>query len=210
MERVILGLLDVIKRLHAGYVFERRAKVLAQMLSGLIPPGSSVLDIGSGNGAIADLIMKGHRTVRIRGIEVLKRPDCLIECDVFDGNRLPYGDASFDVSMFVDVLHHAPNIEELIREAARTSRCVLIKDHIAETALDRLTLKFLDWVANRPYGVRLIYNYMDRGRWAECLSNAGLRVVSWEEHVPLYPFPFGYVFGRKLHFVALLEKSKKS
>jgi SAM-dependent methyltransferase len=202
--------LSLLKRAHGGAVHGRRVRVLAEALAPKIPAGSSVLDIGCGDGTLAGLVMRRNPSVSIRGIEFAPRPDCLIECAAFDGATIPHPADSFDVCMFVDVLHHAPDaqgIARLLSEACRVSRrYVLIKDHLSESFFDFKTLQFMDWVGNRPHGVVLPYNYQSRAQWNSFFSEAGLAIRDWNGSVPLYPFPFSAVFGRGLHFVALLEK----
>jgi SAM-dependent methyltransferase len=201
--------LSLLKRAHGRAVFGRRVRVLAEFLAAKVPPGASVLDIGCGDGAIASGIARQNVTVSVRGIEFAPRPACLIECLPFDGVTIPHPSASFDVCMFVDVLHHAKDaqgIERLLSEACRVSRrFVLIKDHLSESFLDFKTLQFMDWVGNRPHGVVLPYNYQSRAQWKQYFSAAGLNVHDWNDRIPLYPFPFSLLFGRHLHFIALLE-----
>lgn len=188
-------------------MFGRRARVLAASLAARIPAGASVLDVGCGDGTVGHLIAEIDPTISIRGVEVAPRPRCRIACLPFDGRTIPLDDASVDVCLFVDVLHHTLNIPELLAEARRVSRRhVLVKDHACETALDRAVLSFMDWVGNRPHGVSLPYNYQRDAEWRRHLRACGLRLVSWQARLPLYPFPFDHVFGRGLHFIALLEK----
>ncbi len=186
--------------------------MLAEMLAAQIPAGASVLDIGCGDGTLANLITEFNPSATIKGIEFAPRENCRIECKVFDGATIPYPAASFDVCMFVDVLHHVGNsqgIERLLCEACRASRkFVLIKDHLSESGLDFRTLQFMDWVGNRPHGVVLPYNYQSRGEWDKHFLASGLSVKEWQARVPLYPFPFDALFGRRLHFIGLLEKSE--
>jgi len=202
--------LSLLKQAHARTVFGRRARVLAQYLAKEIPDGSSVLDIGCGDGTIATLIKEFNPGVNIRGIEFAARPNCSIECEIFDGKTIPHPAGSFDVCMFVDVLHHAGNsqgIAALLSEASRVSRrLVLIKDHLAENRFDFKTLQLMDWVGNRPHGVVLPYNYQKRAQWDLFFAQSALEVIHWREHIPLYPFPFNLLFGRKLHYIALLQK----
>ena len=199
--------LTVLKRAHQSAVFGRRARVLAESLAAKIPPNSSVLDIGCGDGTIASLIMELNPKVTIQGIEFAERPSCRIACKPFDGKSIPHPAGSFDACMFVDVLHHTHGIETLLAEACRVSRrYVLIKDHLAENWLDFKTLQFMDWVGNRPHGVVLPYNYQSRAQWDCYFSAVGLRSVARQDRVKLYPFPFSALFGRKLHFIELLEK----
>jgi SAM-dependent methyltransferase len=202
--------LSLLKRVHGRAVFSRRVRVFAESLADKIRPGALVLDIGCGDGTIASLITRQNPAVSIRGIEFSPRPTCLIECAVFDGATIPHPSASFDVCMFVDVLHHAPDaqgIARLLSEACRVSRrFVLIKDHLSESRFDFRTLQFMDWVGNRPHGVVLPYNYQSRDQWNRYFSQAGLTVRDWNDQIPIYPFPFSALFGRRLHFIALLEK----
>lgn len=202
--------LSLLKGAHERTVFERRVRVLAESLAARMPPDAFVLDIGCGDGSIATAITNHNPTINIRGIEFAPRPTCLIECTPFDGMTIPYPSASFDVCMFVDVLHHASDaqgIERLLSEARRVSRrYVLIKDHLAEGAFDFKTLQFMDWVGNRPHGVVLPYNYQSRAQWNRFFLAAGLSVTDWQDRIALYPFPFSALFGRRLHYIALLEK----
>jgi SAM-dependent methyltransferase len=198
-------------RAHRRAVFGRRARVLAELLATRIPAGASVLDIGCGDGTIAKLVTNYNPSVTMQGIEFAPRGNCRIECKAFDGSTIPYHAASFDVCMFVDVLHHVRDsrgIERLLSEACRVSKqFILIKDHLCENYLDFKTLQFMDWVGNRPHGVILPYNYQSRGQWDKHFLEAGLKVKEWQTEIPLYPFPFGALFGRQLHYIGLLEKA---
>src|SRR3977135_495800 len=91
---------------HRALVFERRTLVLAEMLAAQIPRDAAVLDIGGGDGAISSHIAQLRPDISIQGVEFLVRPECKIECRAFDGSSLPFPDGSFDLCLFVDVLHH--------------------------------------------------------------------------------------------------------
>jgi SAM-dependent methyltransferase len=201
--------LSWIGRWHQAFIFQRRARVLAEALAAQIPRNASVLDIGCGDGTIASLIARHRPDISIQGVEFLVRPECKIECRAFDGVSLPFADASFDVCLFVDVLHHTQDPAILLCEASRVSRSfVLLKDHLDENFFDDATLRFMDWVGNRPHGVVLTYNYQSRREWEEHFSTCGLAEASWTTQLPLYPAPFSLLVGRGLHFVALLRKIK--
>ena len=194
---------------HRAFVFERRTRVLAEMLAAQIHGRASVLDIGCGDGTIGSLIAQLRPDISIQGVEFLVRPECKIECRGFDGTSLPFPNDSFDVCLFVDVLHHTQDPAILLREAVRVSRSfVLLKDHLDENILDDVTLRFMDWVGNRPHGVVLTYNYQSRTQWVDLFSRCGLGETTWTTRVPLYPPSVSFVAGRGLHFVALLRKIK--
>jgi len=136
------------------------------------------------------------------------RADCSIACQKYDGVQLPFGKGSFDACLIIDVLHHATDPLTLLMDACRVSRdCVLIKDHLAEHALDRWTLRVMDWIGSRPHGVHIPYQYRSHSQWQELYSRAGVVLITTDTHIPLYPIPFSIVFGRNLHFISLLKKN---
>ncbi len=197
--------LSWIARGHHALVFGRRSQVLADVLAPLLPQGARVLDIGCGDGTIAALLSERRPDLRLEGVEYAPRPTCRIPCRSFDGEHLPFVDNTFDVSLFVDVLHHTPDVTVLLREAARVARAaVVLKDHLSENSIDHAILRVMDWVGNRPHGVVLPYNYQSRQQWQRHFADCGLHVVQLTIGVPLYPFPFSLIFGRRLHFVAQL------
>jgi SAM-dependent methyltransferase len=200
--------LSWIARSHRALVFGRRAWVLADALAPLVPTEArTVLDIGCGDGTIAGLLAERRPDLAIEGVEVVPRPTCQIPCRAFDGRQLPFADRSFDVCLFVDVLHHTTDVTQLLREAARVSRSyVVLKDHLSESWFDHATLRAMDWVGNRPHGVTLTYNYQSLSQWQQHFSACGLRATQLSTALPIYPFPFSQIFGRKLHFVAELAK----
>jgi ubiquinone/menaquinone biosynthesis C-methylase UbiE len=199
--------LSWIARSHHAMVFGRRTRVLTEAIAPLIPPGASVLDIGCGDGTIGSLLAVQRPDITIEGVEIAPRSTCRISCRAFDGAQLPFPDRAFDACLFVDVLHHTTDVTQLLREAARVTRSqVLLKDHSSENAFDHVTLRAMDWVGNRPHGVTLTYNYQSQAQWQRHFAACGLQVAHLSNDLPLYPLPFSFLFGRKLHFVAQLRK----
>jgi SAM-dependent methyltransferase len=197
----------LISNLHSARVFPRRQRVLAERLGALIPPHSTVLDVGTGDGSIAAAIQKSKPGLVVTVIDVLVREGTAIPVVAFDGVTIPYPDNSHDVVLFVDVLHHTPDPQVLLAEAARVTRkYVVIKDHNRNGFLAGITLRFMDWVGNARFGVALPYNYWSREEWMAGYKKAGLEVVANHTKIGLYPFWADWIFGRELHAIVLLQK----
>jgi len=166
-----------------------------------------VVDVGCGDGTISSLIASKKEGREFSGIDIMARPTCAIPFKEYDGHHIPYEDNSVDACMFVDVLHHLHHVKELLAEAKRVSKkYIIIKDHLWKNKLDYKILEFMDNIGNKPHGVVLEYNYLPEKKWREIFDELGLEVVSMKKSIPLYAFPFSMVFGRELHFVALLKK----
>jgi SAM-dependent methyltransferase len=198
--------MSLLDKAHGGFVFPLRIGRLAQKIAGLVPAGARILDVGCGDGRVAFEVSKLRPDVRLEGIDVLIRKETLIPVTRFDGERIPYGDASHDVVMLIDVLHHTHDPQILLREAKRVARqAIVIKDHTRDGFLAGPRLRFMDWVGNARHGVVLPYNYWPGSRWHSELKNLGFVEDDWSEKLHLYPWWANWLFGSSLHFVARLH-----
>jgi SAM-dependent methyltransferase len=197
--------MGLIESVHGGYIHNRRILVLSDWCSRLIPFNSKVLDVGCGDGRLARLIADKRPDISIWGIDVRQPSNAVMLVETFDGESIPYGENSFDVVMFIDVLHHADQPMILLGEAVRVARqAILIKDHLVEGTLAYSTLRFMDWVGNARHGVALPYNYWTHAQWHHAFDKLGLYINSWESSLRIYPFPADLILGRSLHFMGLL------
>ncbi len=152
--------MKILGRVHDTSVHSRRIRVLQRHIAAILPQCGSVLDVGCGDGLLARRIGEDLPGVTMTGIDVLVRDNTHIPVTYFDGVKIPYHDNSFDVVMFVDVLHHTENPLVLLKEAARVARrMIVIKDHMQNGLLANATLRFMDKVGNAHHGVALLFNY---------------------------------------------------
>ena len=193
-------------RIHEHGIHRRRIRRLAQLLAECIPVSGTVLDVGCGDGRLSAAIGELRTDLRMEGIDVLVRPETAIAVTPFDGRHIRYPQASRDVVMMVDVLHHADDPTELLSEAARVARhAVVIKDHARTGFLAQATLRFMDWIGNAHHGVALPYNYWTAEQWSQAIHVSNLEVVAWATRLHLFRVPATWLFDRSLHFVAVLK-----
>lgn len=197
--------MSVAERLHESYGFNRRVRVLSKHIEDLLPKDASILDVGCGDGTLDTALTAMRPDIQIEGIDVLVRPDTKITVREFDGFTIPHPDDSFDCVVFVDVLHHSQDAAQLLREAQRVARqFVVIKDHRRDGLFAEATLRFMDDVGNKRFGVDLPYNYWSHSEWDRAFGETGLSVVQWKQRLGIYPWPASLAFDRGLHFVAQL------
>lgn len=199
------GLRKLHEQAHGKAVFKRRIDVLSRAIADFLPKNAKVLDIGCGSGTLAKAVMVLRPDVSFEGIDVLVRPNTDIPVKEYDGYNIPAPDGHYDVALFVDVLHHTDDPSRLVAEARRVAKSVVIKDHNRDGLFANATLRFMDWVGNAAHGVRLPYNYLSSSEWRRLWFDRGLRIDRSVDELGLYPTPFGWLFDRKLHFVARLS-----
>ena len=98
----------------------------------LVPQGSRVLDLGCGNGALLDYLIR-TRGCSGYGAEIddanvqacVARGVNVIQFNLEEGLAL-FGDASFDVVLQIDTLQHLRNAEVMLRETVRVGRIGIV------------------------------------------------------------------------------------
>ena len=114
------------------YVLKRHLELIIEM--GKLE-GRSLIDIGCGDGFSTMKFWDRVHPSRMAGVDPApnaikvadaKKGDRPIEFKSFDGKRVPFDDATFDVSILQGVLHHAHDPAGTIREALRVAREVVL------------------------------------------------------------------------------------
>ena len=102
------------------------------VIASLIPPGSRVLDLGCGDGALLALLRDARQCTGY-GIELddakveacVARGVNVIQRNLEEGLSI-FEDNSFDVVLQLDTLQHLRNTEDMLRETARIGRIGLV------------------------------------------------------------------------------------
>lgn len=107
-------------------------RAIHQVIADLIPPGSRVLDLGCGDGALL-AYLRDARQCTGYGVELddskvlacVQRGVNVIQRNLEEGLSL-FDDNSFDVVLQLDTLQHLRNTEAMLRETARIGRLGLV------------------------------------------------------------------------------------
>jgi methionine biosynthesis protein MetW len=103
-----------------------------ELIAGLVPQGSRVLDLGCGKGELL-AHLREHKGCSGYGIELadanvaacVQRGVNVIQLNLEDGLAL-FDDRSFDVVLQLDTLQHLRNTEKMLMETARVGRIGII------------------------------------------------------------------------------------
>ena len=193
-------------------IYESRQRALVHLIVPCLRASDRVLDVGCGYGALGRALMGDEACpddVIVRGLERHPRSEQYIEIDGYEGGVLPYEDAMFDVVILADVLHHEATPDQLLAECIRVSRrLVIIKDHLIDGFLGQWRTSLIDWAANAPYGVQCLFEYKTHHDWLESHRRHGLTVERELTSINLYPPGINLIFGRGLHYFAVLSRAE--
>lgn len=199
-------LIDVHTRASHGTRVEILARLVAQVIEKQARRGPLVcLDVGCGDLTLsrsvgALLPRTSWRGVDIHPLDASRVDDpAWAHYQQFNGEALPFEDASIDVVLVCDVLHHASPQQRLrlVRELGRVSRgIIIIKDHFEYGPVSRQMLRLMDWVGNRGYGVSVPDSYFTPKSFALTMRKG--RLVEIDRIVGIHLYGHLGVFARWL------------
>ncbi|MDR1969446.1 MAG: methionine biosynthesis protein MetW [Burkholderiaceae bacterium] len=102
------------------------------VIAGLVPEGSRVLDLGCGDGALLEQLVRQRRCsgygIEISDTNVLacvQRGVNVLQLNLHEGLKA-FQDQSFDVVLQIDTLQHLRNAEVMLRETVRVGRIGIV------------------------------------------------------------------------------------
>ncbi|MGE0349034.1 methionine biosynthesis protein MetW [Hydrogenophaga sp.] len=107
-------------------------KPVMESIARLVPPGSRVLDLGCGDGALL-AHLQATRACTGYGVEIddakvlacMRRGVSVLQLNLEDGLTM-FADDAFDVVLQIDTLQHLRNAETMLRETARVGRAGVV------------------------------------------------------------------------------------
>lgn len=153
-----------------------RAYDMALEIARIIPNAYEILDVGCGNGFIAQHLA-GLLGSYVVGIDVDSSSEAPINFRRFDGRCFPSPDNSFEAVLFCYVLHHAQDVDAILGEVRRVLRddgAVVVYEDIPATWWDR----FICGIHNRQWGGRTgECTFRSEGEWRATFQAAGFEIV---------------------------------
>ena len=162
-----------------------RARKAARYIIPQISIGAAVLDIGAGNGLIAEIIASEKKT-QMTLIDVLDWNLSKFSLLLYDGLRIPFGNKQFDVALLVDVVHHSENEKALIKEAIRVAKKVVLIEEVHEHKGMNILANITDNLQYILYGMPVGIHNRGEVQWLallQSISPSARRVSAYFHHV---------------------------
>ncbi len=127
-----------------------RSNLVVNRISPYITNSKKLIDIGSGTGDVASLLIKEGKNVTPVDVDDYHGPR-LVKTTIYDGKTLPFPNRSFDTALLLMVLHHTPNPEEVFLEACRVAHEVVV----IETSFTNPVNKFFTVISDTIGNLRI-------------------------------------------------------
>src|SRR5262245_48436047 len=134
----------------ARWIHKFRTPLQMRMIEPYIRPGDRILNVGCG---ICDL----EDAAALRGWSMtpldIRNLSCSLTIDpiIYDGRRMPFADDSFEVALILYVLHHTPSPDDILSEARRVARRIVIAEDVVRGRLHRWFTYAWDSFLNGEY-----------------------------------------------------------
>ena len=127
-----------------------RAKKMVKNIEKYFNKTDKILDIGSGICNICEILKEENFNVTPLDIKNLSFVDN-IEPIIYNGDKIPFDDNEFDVALISTVLHHCRKPEEIIKEAKRVSKRIVIIEDIYLNEIHKHLTYFFDSLINLEF-----------------------------------------------------------
>ena len=188
------------------FAWPKRRKVIVRALTPFFSGERTVLDVGCGDGKLAQELKKQCHRIIIHGADnhISSGYGHPVPCVRFDGGCLPFPDKSYDTCMLIDVLHHSQYPETLLKETARVARhSVIVKDHDYRSRLDFRLMQAGDYLGNRMFGIDLPYQFKRWEEFENMFRESGLSILQHDHGLK----PAGLLELHDHFIVKLVRKS---
>ncbi|MDZ7795293.1 MAG: class I SAM-dependent methyltransferase [Spirochaetia bacterium] len=141
-------------------------------IEGFLPEKSTILDIGSGKGAVSFALRE--KRYHVTSLDVKdKSLDPSLAPTLYDGIQIPFPDKHFDCGLLLTVLHHTPDPEAILKETSRVCRKIIIIEDVYSNCLQKYLTFFIDSLFNMEFFGHPHSNKTD-AQWRSTFKHIGL------------------------------------
>lgn len=162
----------------AGWKIDARRKL--RWMKAYIPQSAKLIDIGSGPGSLLHVMRRAGYQIDGLDIRSSAYRDELTP-EIYDGLHMPYADNHYDIALLSTMLHHTPDPDHILREAARIAkRLIIIEDVYDGPVMEWLTKRF-DSLMNLEFRGHPHSNRTDDA-WRESFKAMGFTLTAAHIH----------------------------
>lgn len=134
-----------------------------------------ILEVGAGTCNVGEEIKKNGHDVALLDVKNLSFVDGVSPI-LYDGKKMPFYDNQFDVSLVLTVLHHTSMPKNIIAEAKRVSKRIIIIEDIYDNKMQKYLTYFFDSLLNLEFWGHPHSNKNDK-EWKKIFNIFNLKLI---------------------------------
>ena len=159
---------------------DKRVKAVMNKILPYLKSDSTVVDIGSGNCKISKELQ--NRGFVVKPVDIKNKSEFKnIIPVVYDGKTLLFSDNTFDVALLITVLHHTKNPIQLLKEAKRVAKTIILMEDTYKGRLQKYLTFIMDSLVNLEF-IGHPHTNKTVSKWEEIFKELNLRVVDRNTH----------------------------
>lgn len=157
-----------------------RIQAIFQEIQPFIKKDQKIMDLGSGICYLTKVLQdQGYSVtpVDVRNLSTFRE----IHPIIYDGEHLPFQDKSFDVILLITVLHHTKNPLQVLQEAKRVAKEVIVIEDIYENNQQKYLTYLMDSTLNLEF-FNHPHSNKDDIEWKQTFGQLGFKLVKAQYH----------------------------
>ena len=145
-----------------------------------------IIDIGAGKCAISWLLRQNNFSViplDITNLSVVKN----LKPIIYDGKQIPFPDNSFDKALLLTVLHHTHHPEQILKEAGRVAKEIIIIEDIYTNNFNKYLTYIMDSLMNFEFHNHP-HNNKKESEWEKIFARLNMNIKNKKKNKALYLF----------------------
>ncbi|MBU0974419.1 class I SAM-dependent methyltransferase [Patescibacteria group bacterium] len=155
-----------------------RAKYLAKIIYPHVKSLKNGLVVGAGNMLVSKYISL-NSIIKINGLDVIDMNLTNLPHTIFEGQKIPFKNNSYDFSMLIGVLHHIEKQDNILMEVKRVSKKrIIIFEDTYKSNIEKQWVKLRDVLGNIPEELNMNFalNFNSEKDWEKKFKKMGLEI----------------------------------
>lgn len=166
-----------------SYGLRNRSAHIFGYVQRFIEDGSTVLDLGCGDGKVGELLC-ASRGCKMTLMDIVDYNKTDLHFVKYNGRNIHFPDNCFDQVLLLTVLHHSDDPIRVMSEALRVAnKSVIIIESVYFNELHKSLNKFFDWFYNRVLNnprINVPFNFLTPDSWVGLFEKLGGKVTHME------------------------------
>lgn len=164
-------------------IIRNRTEKIVNSFDEFIKKGEKILDVGAGGGWVTEEIQK-RKNNKVTLLDVIDFNQTNLKLVLYNGEKIPFSNNSFDAVLLIYVLHHTKNPLKVLEEAKRVTKDrIIIFEDTFSSYFDKFFLCFRDVLTNllgflvKPFKKKVPFNFKEVPEWERIFEDFRLKVI---------------------------------